>query len=264
MSSPRLSPGSFGVSPDHLTAVLSRMLCPGMRCCARGTGQRPQQTATPGVIMPSNATTLLPELRAYVENRLTEIDGISNERRDVLDALSTYIAARADRQQSSRVIFICTHNSRRSHMAQLWAQAAAAAFSVPRVETFSGGTEATAFNPRALAALGRAGFRIEPFSDGKNPIYEVSHLSEMEPVQVFSKIYVDPPNPVEDYAAVMTCSDADEACPTVAGASERMAIPYDDPNAFDGKEDEAEVYDRCCAQIAREMLWVFSEVTRRI
>ncbi len=238
-------------------------MCPGMRCCARATGHCPQQTTTPGVIMPSNATTLLPELRAYVEQRLTEIDGISTERQAVLNALSIFISARVALQQPSRVVFICTHNSRRSHMAQLWAQVAAATFSVPGVETFSGGTETTAFNSRAVASLGRAGFLIEPFSDGKNPIYEVSHEPEMEPMQGFSKIYGDPPNPVEDYAAVMTCSNADEECPIVDGATERMVIPYGDPKAFDGTETEAEKYDERCRQIAREMLYVFSEVARR-
>jgi protein-tyrosine phosphatase/arsenate reductase len=213
--------------------------------------------------MPSDATTLLPELRASVEQRLTEIDAIAAQRRAVLAPLADFVSDRVDSGSPSRLVFICTHNSRRSHMAQLWARAAAAVFSISDVETFSGGTEATAFNPRAVAALRRAGFLIEPFTDGKNPIYEVSFAPGMAPMQVFSKPLDAPANPTEDFAAVMTCSDADRACPTVTGAAARIAIPYDDPKASDGTLGEAEAYDERCAQIAREMLWVFSRVSHR-
>jgi protein-tyrosine phosphatase/arsenate reductase len=212
--------------------------------------------------MPSDATSLLPDLRASVEQRLTEIDGIPAERRTALGPLAGFVSERADAGEPSRLVFICTHNSRRSHMAQLWAQTAAAVFSVPAVETFSGGTEATAFNPRAVAALRHAGFLIEPYTDGKNPIYEVSFIPGMEPMQVFSKTLDSPPNPTEGFAAVMTCSDADRACPNVPGAAARIAVPYDDPKAFDGTPREAAAYEERCAQIAREMLWVFSRVAR--
>ena len=213
--------------------------------------------------MPSDATTLLPDLRAFVEHRLTEIDGVSAQRRAALAPLAEFVSERFDTGQPARLVFICTHNSRRSHMAQLWAQVAAAVFSVPSVEAFSGGTEATAFNPRAVAALRRAGFLIQPFTDGKNPIYEVSFAPGMEPMQVFSKTFDAPPNPTGSFAAVMTCSDADRACPTVPGAAARIAVPYDDPKASDGALGEAEAYDERCAQIAREMLWVFSRVSRQ-
>jgi len=214
-------------------------------------------------MVPSENETLVPELAASVGDRLGEIQGISGERRSILDDFADVIARRVRAGDPVRLTFICTHNSRRSHMSQLWAQAAASIFSVPGVETFSGGTEATAFNPRAAAALRRAGFIIEPFTDGKNPVYDVRFSPAMEPIQVFSKIYDAAPNPGGGYIAIMTCLSADAACPVVDGADERIAIPYDDPNAFDGAEDEAEIYDERCAQIAREMLYVFSEVARR-
>jgi len=192
-----------------------------------------------------------------------EFARITDERRSILESMSTFVARRIADHQPVRLIFICTHNSRRSHMAQLWAQAAAHHFSVPGVEAFSGGTETTAFNLRAVAALRRAGFAIELFTDGKNPAYEVRYEALMEPMYAFSKAYDDPPNPAEDFAAIMTCSSADAACPIVAGADERIVIPYDDPKTFDGSEQEVDRYEERCAQIAREMLYVFSEVARR-
>ncbi len=203
---------------------------------------------------------LNPELEAYVTDRMSEGDEISNERRAALDEIADYVADRVDRGQPVRLVFICTHNSRRSHMAQLWAQVAAEVFDVTGVETFSGGTEATAFNSRAVAALIRAGFEIQPHTDGANPIYEVRYEPGNEPIGAFSKVYDEPPNPTGGFAAIMTCSAADAACPIVRGADARFAIPYDDPKAFDGTEREAEAYDERCRQIAREMLDLFAEV----
>jgi protein-tyrosine-phosphatase len=203
---------------------------------------------------------LLPALAASVAEALAELDRVPGERRLKLDALARSIAERARSGAEADLTFICTHNSRRSHLSQIWAQTAAHYFGVEGVATYSGGTEATAFNPRAVAALERAGFRIERISDGENPEYEVRFTDGMEPMRCFSKVYSEPPNPQQGFVAVMTCSDADAACPIVFGAAERISIPYDDPKAADGTPDEAAVYDERCRQIAREMLYVFSRV----
>ena len=145
-------------------------------------------------------------------------------------------------------------------MSQLWAQTAAEYYGIPGVRTYSGGTEATAFNPRAVAAMRRAGFSVEPVSAGDNPLYQARNGPQQEPMAAFSKVYFDEANPQEDFCAMMTCSQADESCPIVKGASYRVSVPYDDPKAFDGTELESEKYDECCRQISREMLYPFSQV----
>lgn len=203
---------------------------------------------------------LLPALRTYAEQRAGEFGEIPDERKQLLQQLADYVRTRVDAGQPARLTFICTHNSRRSHLAQIWAQTAAAHYGVPHVATFSGGTEATAFNPRAVAALKRAGFDVPDPAAGPNPRYRVSFSKDAEPLECFSKVYADAPNPAGDFCAVMTCSDADENCPMVAGAAGRFAISYEDPKAFDGTEQEAEKYDERCRQIAREMLYLMSRV----
>jgi hypothetical protein len=143
-------------------------------------------------------------------------------------------------------------------MGQLWAVASAAYYDVGNVETFSGGTEATAFNPRAVAALERAGFQIEKGTEKQNPHYRVRLGPEGQPQICFSKVYYDDPNPKKEYCAIMTCAQADKSCPMVRGAALRVSIPYDDPKSTDGTSAETATYDERCAQIARETLYIFS------
>ena len=195
-----------------------------------------------------------PTVRAYVEARIAEVGDISADRRAPLDALADWIIRKARAREPADAVFICTHNSRRSHLAQVWAQVAAAWYGVDGVTTYSGGTEATAFNRRAMAALTRAGLEIQVVEPGLNPVYEVRYAESAPPIRAFSKVYSAPPNPTSDFCAVMTCSDADEACPVVVGADERIAIMYVDPKVSDGTDRETATYDERCAEIAREML----------
>jgi len=196
-------------------------------------------------------------LQQYVAARVGEFDNIPAQRQSQLRKLASYIRDKVKIDQPARVTFICTHNSRRSQICQVWAATAAAYYGIPRVEPYSGGTEVTAFNSRAAAALRRAGFAIEDSGRGQNPHYRVRFHDSGTGLECFSKVYHDQSNPKTDFCAVMTCSQADKQCPIVQGASKRISLPFDDPKAFDGKPQETSKYDERCEQIARELLFVF-------
>jgi protein-tyrosine-phosphatase len=184
------------------------------------------------------------------ENQITEL------RRQELQDLAGIIRNQTRDQGSSSVIFVCTHNSRRSQLAQLWLKAACTHYRLDGIETFSGGTEATAFNPRMVTALKRFGFSIEKTTDTNNPRYSVN-IAEEELV-MFSKKYDDPFNPLKDFIAVMVCDQADHDCPFVPGAYARVSLPYEDPKAFDGRDQEAQAYDDKVMEIGREILYLVS------
>lgn len=204
---------------------------------------------------------LYPDVAQYVQQRVAELEQIPAARREELEQLSQYVGRCRSAGRPARLTFICTHNSRRSHFAQIWAQVAAAYYAIPQVETFSGGTEATAFNPRTIEALRRCGLQITVTDKAAtNPRYAVRFQESGAALAGFSKIYNMPPNPTQAYCAVMTCSQADQACPTAAGCDQRIALPYDDPKVSDDTPQEAATYDARCAQIAREMLYVMSRV----
>lgn len=202
------------------------------------------------------------ELKEYADQRQREYDMILTERKRSLERLGDDIRSKLKNGSPARIVFICTHNSRRSHMGHLWAQLGAAYHGVNQVNCFSGGTETTAFHPHAVEALRGAGFRIRNNIPGANPIYKIKIPGSGIEQKVFSKKYTDPPNPTRDFIAVMTCSDADEACPVVFGASARHSIRYEDPKVYDGTPDQQEGYAERCRQISREMLYLFASVSQ--
>jgi len=199
-----------------------------------------------------------PAVARYLAKNAAASGAIEPGRRAELGALTRFIRDRRDRGQSASIVFICTHNSRRSQMAQVWAHIAADYYGVAPVATFSGGSEVTACHPNTLAALTRAGLTVAEVTAGNNPICLLHYRDDGEPIRVFSKRFDDTANPTADFCAVMTCAQADTACPVVSGASLRLALTYEDPKAADGSRDEASVYDARCRQICRELLFVFS------
>lgn len=249
---------SLGIHRIHALS-LTALLC---TACATPSEVAPPPAQQPGPSEPTpSPVALTPALNDYVTSVLPEVDGLAADRRAVLDQLATFVRERRAAGEPARLLFICTHNSRRSHMGQLWAATAAAYYGVAGVETFSGGTEATAFNPRAVAALQRAGFAIEAdAAGGDNPRYVVRFAEGAPTLEAFSKTWQDEVNPKEGFAAVMTCSQADEACPFVRGSALRVSLPYDDPKAADGTPEEAARYDERARQIAAEMLYLFRAV----
>lgn len=183
---------------------------------------------------------------------------IDQDRKTQLQVLIDYIQEKVNSKEEVRLNFICTHNSRRSQFSQIWAQTAAAFYSID-VDCFSGGVEVTAFNERAVASIMRSGFRVQ--SEGKiNPHYRIQFSEDSEPILAFSKLYDDEVNPKDPFAAVMTCAHADENCPFIPSSDRRIAVRYEDPKAFDDSPlEEAKYYERSL-QIASEMFYVFRQI----
>ncbi|MFK0573478.1 low molecular weight phosphatase family protein [Endozoicomonas sp.] len=221
---------------------------------------------SPGCRQPARDLLLHKSLNSTVDNLLGDFSGISEERRKKLDHLANIISGQRSAGQTVELVFICTHNSRRSHMSQLWAAAAAAFFGVSQIITYSGGTEVSAFNHQAVAALQRAGFSIAPISPAlqpslHNPHYQVSFSPDRPAITVFSKKYDAPVNPEKDFVAVMTCDHANNTCPAIAGASFRIALPWADPKEADNTPEAASRYDERVRQIGSEMLYLFARVS---
>jgi len=205
-----------------------------------------------------------PLLTNYIECLFSENE-IDKSRIGLLNDLTDYIYDKIRKKEKINLVFICTHNSRRSHLAHIWAHTANLHFNLPNIQTFSGGTEESAFNIRAVAALIRAGFQIENLDTSKstNQHYLVRFEDEKHNLSMFSKVYDHRVNPKENFAAIMVCSHADENCPLIPGAEKRFSVPYDDPKDFDGTDQESEKYDERCLEIAKEMFYVFERINKK-
>ncbi len=192
--------------------------------------------------------------------QLVSSTSIPEERKEVLQPLIEYIQNKVNTQKEIRLNFICTHNSRRSHLSQIWAQTMAFHFNIKEVFCYSGGTEATAMFPKVGETLLHQGFQIQQLSAASNPVYAVKFDANEAAIICFSKTFDDAFNPNSEFAAIMTCSSADAGCPFIAGAEKRLPIRYDDPKAFDGTEVMDAKYAERSIEIASEMQYVFSKI----
>nr|WP_299031957.1 protein-tyrosine-phosphatase [uncultured Tenacibaculum sp.] len=206
--------------------------------------------------MKTQTSTLFSELQETISSLPT----VSEERKQVLQPLTSYIQEKLENKEMISLNFICTHNSRRSHLSQVWAQTMTFYYQIPNVNAYSGGTEATEMNEIVASTLVDNGFQIQQLSDGTNPIYAVKYADNASPIIGFSKKYDNDFNPSSAFCAIMTCSQADEGCPFIAGADKRVPVTYEDPKLYDGTPIEKEKYLERSLQIAAEMYYVFSSV----
>ncbi len=201
-----------------------------------------------------------PELKKTIAS--FDYKTISEERKIILEPLIEYIQNKVLNNDAIRLNLICTHNSRRSHLSQIWAQTAAYYFDISKVFCYSGGTEATAMFPVVAKTLSNQGFQVKTIAEGNNPVYAIKYSENEPPVIGFSKTYEDDFNPKSEFVAILTCSQADGGCPFIAGAEKRIPITFEDPKAFDNTPQQAEKYQERSIQIATEMFYVFSKIKK--
>jgi arsenate reductase len=202
------------------------------------------------------------ELYRKIDGLISQLDfdSIDETRRKSLDPLIEFIQDKVDNREAVKLNFICTHNSRRSHLAQIWAQTAAHYFNISNVYCYSGGTEATALFLAVIDTLRDSGFNINFLSDAENPKYAIKYAEMKQPIIGFSKRWDDAANPKDGFCAVMTCSEADGDCPIIFGTEKRIPIHYNDPKEFDNSPDKMEEYSLTSMKIATEMSYVFSRI----
>lgn len=186
---------------------------------------------------------------------------VSAERQEVLQLVVDYIQKTKSNNEIIRLNFICTHNSRRSHLSQIWAQTMAFHFGIKNVFCYSGGIEATAMFPKVAETLINQGFDIQKLSETNNPVYAVKYSENEAPIVCFSKAYNNDFNPKNKFGAIMTCNNADEGCPIVFGAEARFPVKYEDPKAFDNTDLQTQKYAERSLEIANEMCWVFKNIS---
>lgn len=229
------------------------------------TAHRLQSDFIPVPLQPAPATlglpvskpampVLFPRLQTYLEAAISYIDIESSPRKPELERLARWLSEKQAVDTPAHLTVICTHNSRRSHLGQFWLAAAAALYGA-KLDAHSGGTEATACHPNTLAALERAGAVVTRISEDGNPHWQIA-FSPDTGIEAWSKVYSDPANPQSGYAALMVCTDADEACPLVLGAEARFSLPYQDPKHADGTLEQEIIYDTASHTIAAEMAWL--------
>ncbi len=194
-----------------------------------------------------------------LQNTLDKLGALTanttEDRKTLLAKIAATISTKLHNNEPVKLNFICTENSRRSHLSQLMSAAIIKNFGLP-IETYSGGTKISACNPRTVSALKRAGFLIAP-AGGENPKYPVRFALGDEPIFAYSKLYNAPENPQDNFIAIMVCGHADENCPFIPNAEKRFAVTFDDPKVSDDTSREAATYDERLLEIGTQVYELF-------
>ncbi len=198
------------------------------------------------------------ELNQYIKKLEANFSAISPARVAALEKLRVYVQQKKDKGEAINLTWICTHNSRRSHFSQVWAQVAAHYYKIPNVYSYSGGTEATALYYSSAKAMEKAGLVVAKLSQNENPFYAVKFDQDLPPIVCFSKVYDSIYNPQKNFAAILTCTSAEEKCPFIPNAEARIPLTFTDPKAYDGTPKQQDKYDEKCFEIATRIFYAFS------
>ncbi len=226
--------------------------------------------------VPASRARLLPKVADHLSLLATSYDQIDESRAAVGRQLADWIVETYRPGQPLAITCVCTGNSRRSILSATLVSASAAYYGLPEIRGFSGGTKPTAFNPRTVATLREIGLDItslgEEAARGDAATANLKHRVRwgrslddalMQSVE-FSKKYDDSLNPQSGFAALLVCSDAEEACPIIKGASVRIALPYLDPKLYDGTAIESLKYAERRDDIGRLMMSVMMQARLRL
>lgn len=188
---------------------------------------------------------------------------IAPERKQVLDDMTAYFKnLMSERREAINICIICTHNSRRSQLAQVWATAIASYFGLENFKFYSGGTEVTAMHPNVAAVLKTKGFEIQKKNDSANPHYRISFGDEEPPFHCYSKRYSEIASEIEPFTALMTCAHADQNCPYIPEAQKRFSWTFEDPGKADNTSSALKAYNECSKMIASELHYIFKELAK--
>jgi arsenate reductase (thioredoxin) len=199
----------------------------------------------------------------FFKNALNTLK-LDKNRRQLLTSIAQFIAEEIKANKKVNLNYICTHNSRRSQLAQVWSSYACNYFKLSEVNSFSGGTAITAFYRNTVKTLQEVGFnfQIVEFSH-QNPVYAINYKNCIDPIIGYSKLYDDEYNK-KPFIAIITCSNAEENCPFIPDTIERFHLPFNDPKSFDNSLNQAEKYMETNKQIAGEIHFIFEKIKMSI
>lgn len=226
--------------------------------------------------VPASRTRLNPQLAEHLSLLATGYDMLDEPRATAGRKLADWIVENYRPGQPLAITCVCTGNSRRSILSATMVSVSAAYYGLSEIRGYSGGTKPSAFNERTVKTLREIGLDIaslgEEAARGDAVTANLKHRirwgfapddAAMESIE-FSKKYDDAANPQSGFAALLVCSDAEEACPVIKGASVRIPLPYLDPKAYDGTAIEAHKYAERRDDIGRMMMSVMMEARLRL
>jgi len=202
---------------------------------------------------------MYPKIELIISKLLVSFDSIPSPRKQKLIELASHLKVALNSSNKLNLLFVCTHNSRRSHMGQVWGQLAANYYKMDNVNSFSAGTEVTELNSNVIEMIQKVGCKVSTFQNGSNPAYLIE-FGQNQSLTCFSKLIEHESNPKAGFFAIMMCTEAEANCPFVPGAIHRIGLPFDDPKAYDNTLKVSDAYLSTFEEIGVQILYLFNQI----
>jgi len=210
-----------------------------------------------------NKANFFPEILDYCRNLELLSGGIKKERKTKLAVLAAQIKQLKRELSPVEIMVVCTHNSRRSHMGELWLRVGIDYYGLSNLRIHSAGTERSAINIRTIRSFQAIGLLVEKsMNKEENPNYKINWRTDEKSYTGYSKEIGSEELPTNGIVSILVCEDAAENCPFIVGSKLRINLPYEDPKRYDDTLEERTKYLERNLEIGSEMFYLLSELER--
>ena len=145
------------------------------------------------------------------------------------------------------IVFICTHNSRRSIFCEVWANILANKY-LKNINFYSAGTERTSIHNEVIKSFSRLGIKT------KENTIQIGETSIILKSKILKELKLD------SFISIFTCGEAEESCPIDRRSQINIPLLFDDPKRYDGLKNERIEYDKTCSLIAKKLNFIIKRI----
>lgn len=205
-----------------------------------------------------NINDMYNNLKISIEDWNLPFNSFSKKRLKILDQLMVYLKELVAKKLELNVIFVCTHNSRRSQFAQFWLDTFLHNFGIENYNIFSAGTVETEVHKNVISVIEHYGFTVTKDSEINNKKYKIA-LGKGYEINLFSKEITSVLEAgLGSFVLIFVCDSAYENCPFVIENQKHFSLTFEDPGRYDEDLNALEYYQKCAYKIAAEMHYLAS------
>ena len=170
----------------------------------------------------------------------------NQKRKKRLDNIASVINENLNKTRS--IVFLCTHNSRRSQICEVWGKVFAEIYR-KKININSAGAFKTVVHSQVYESIVKCGLVV----DNKKEIFFDKKKFKLNSKTIDSLT-------MKNFIAVMTCSNAEKSCPNDPRSIRNIKMFFNDPRIYDETDKMSREYLNTTIYIAEELNYIFKNI----